>query len=208
MEDAFRDPGLKLIETLRWDGANLVRLDRHLARARASAAALGFAWSEAAVTAALARVTPGAQTRLRLTVGRDGAAEVTETALARSPAHWRLQLATDRLDPADPRLAHKTTDRARYDRARAGLPPDIDEIIFANTRGDVCEGAISTVFFDRGDGLRTPPLSCGCLPGVLRGELLDRGLCQEGRLTIAELPLVRLWVGNSLRGLVPATLAG
>ena len=37
--------------------------------------------------------------------------------------------------------------------------------------GEVCDGTITTVFFDRGKGLRTPPLTCGLLPGVLRADL-------------------------------------
>jgi 4-amino-4-deoxychorismate lyase len=48
--------------------------------------------------------------------------------------------------------------------------------------------------------MRTPPLTCGLLPGVLRAEL---GLPEEV-LMAADLPHVRRWVGNSLRGLIPA----
>ena len=45
-----------------------------------------------------------------------------------------------------------------------------------NERGEVCEGTITSVFVDIGDGaLLTPPLRCGLLPGVLRGEMLDAG---------------------------------
>jgi 4-amino-4-deoxychorismate lyase len=56
------------------------------------------------------------------------------------------------------------------------------------------------VFFDRGQGMRTPPLSCGVLPGVLRAELA----CPEEVLMAEDLPGMRLWVGNALRGLIPA----
>lgn len=50
------------------------------------------------------------------------------------------------------------------------------EAIFANTRGELCEGTGSNVFVGLGGRLRTPPLSSGCLPGVTRAllvELLD-----------------------------------
>jgi 4-amino-4-deoxychorismate lyase len=73
-------------------------------------------------------------------------------------------------------------------------------VIFLNERGEVCEGTITNLFFDRGRGLRTPPLACGLLPGVLRSELG----CPEEVLPAAELPRVRLWLGNALRGLIPA----
>jgi 4-amino-4-deoxychorismate lyase len=109
-------------------------------------------------------------------------------------------MARERLNSADPWLGHKTTRRAVYDAARAALPQGLDEMIFQNERGEVCEGTITTVFFDRGQGMRTPPLACGVLPGVLRADL---GAAEEVLLAV-DLPRVRLWVGNALRGLIPA----
>ena len=48
--------------------------------------------------------------------------------------------------------------------------------------------------------MRTPPTSSGLLPGVLRAELA----VPEEVLLARDLPHVRLWVGNALRGLIPA----
>jgi 4-amino-4-deoxychorismate lyase len=111
-------------------------------------------------------------------------------------------LADARLDSADPWLRHKTTRRALYDRVRATLADAVDEALFLNERDEVCEGTITNLFFDRGQGLRTPPLGCGLLPGVLRTELS----CPEEVLLAKDLGLVQLWVGNALRGLIPARL--
>ena len=72
----------------------------------------------------------------------------------------------------------------------------------------VSTGTITTVFFDAGAGLRTPPLACGLLPGVLREEMLDTGQAREAVLRGEDLGRVRLWVGNSLRGLIPAVWQG
>ena len=94
----------------------------------------------------------------------------------------------------------KSTRRARHDAARAALPAGMDEAIFLNERGEVCEGSITNIFFDRGQGLRTPPLRCGLLPGVLRAELA----CPEEVLLADDLGQVQLWVGNALRGLIRA----
>ena len=59
-----------------------------------------------------------------------------------------------------------------------------DEVILLNERGEVCEGTITNVFADVGDGvLVTPALACGLLPGVLRGELLDEGRASEAVLS-------------------------
>jgi 4-amino-4-deoxychorismate lyase len=108
-----------------------------------------------------------------------------------------------RLASDDPWLRVKSTRRAAYDAARAALPAGLDEVLFLNERGEVCDGTITTVFFDRGAGLRTPPLSCGLLPGVLRAEMS----VPEEVLLARDLPRVRLWVGNALRGLIPAVWA-
>lgn len=206
MESAFCRPDTRLIETFGWDGTAFRRVAAHLARARASAAALGFRWDEAAVDRALARITSPVPLRVRLTVGRAGDVDLTQAALPPNPAYWRLGIAEDRLDPDDPRLRHKTTERALYDGARAALADGIDEAIFLNRRDEVCEGTISNLFFDLGDGLCTPPLSSGCLPGILRAALLASGEAREAVLPAPDLPRARLWMGNSLRGLIPAAL--
>lgn len=207
MEDPLRaaadDPGLRLIETALWDGTACPRIKGHLARLAASAAALGWPCDTDAARAALTGDT-GMPARLRLTLDRGGVLEVTRHPLPPSPAEWRLGLAPARLDSADPWLRHKTTRRAVYDNARSAMPAGLDELLFLNERGEVCDATITTLFFDRGEGMRTPPMSSGLLAGVLRAELLDGGQCHEERLMVEDLPRVRLWVGNALRGLMPA----
>lgn len=196
LRDGGRDPALRLIETLRSD-ADDARLSRHLARMARGAAALGWGFDAAAGRLAL-RAERTAPVRLRLTLDRDGSIAVEAGALPPPAALWRVRVAEQRLRSDDPWLTVKSTRRAAYDAERAALPPGVDEAIFLNERGEVCDGTITTVFFDRGQGLRTPPLSCGLLPGVLREEL---GVPEEVLLS-HDLPQVRLWVGNSLRGLI------
>jgi branched-chain amino acid aminotransferase len=63
------------------------------------------------------------------------------------------------------------------------------EAIFANTRGELCEGTGTNVFVVAGGVLRTPPESAGCLLGVTRALILELA----DRLSIAaeevDLPL-------------------
>jgi branched-chain amino acid aminotransferase len=47
------------------------------------------------------------------------------------------------------------------------------EAIFANTRGDLCEGSGTNVFVVINGQLVTPPLSAGCLAGVSRGLVIE-----------------------------------
>ncbi len=199
-------PGLRLIETLRWDGGFL-REDRHLARMARGALALGWDFPRDRVVAALRDGRGAGAERVRVTLAADGAVEVTAGPFTPVAGPWRVGMADERLASGDPWLGVKTTRRGAYDRARGGLC-GLDEAVLVNERGEVCDGTITTVFFDRGEGLRTPPLSCGLLPGVLREEMLAEGLCAEEVLAAEDLARVRLWVGNSLRGLIAAEWAG
>jgi 4-amino-4-deoxychorismate lyase len=194
---------VRLIETLLWDGAGYPRLPLHLARLAAGAGELGFACDARTVERALRGAVGDAALRVRLTLGAAGDAEVTVAPLPPAKAEWRLGLAAARLASGDPWLRVKSTRRAAYDAARAALPAGLDEVVFLNERGEVCDGTITTVFFDRGAGMRTPPLSCGLLPGVLRAEMA----LPEEVLLAEDLPRVRLWVGNALRGVIPAVWA-
>lgn len=214
VEGALRDrlgASERLIETMRHEpDAGFVRGELHLARLRNSAAALGFIFDAPAIEFALKQAVADAEgaLRIRLTVGHGGDAEVTAQPFAAlaSDTVWTLRLAATRLTSDDPLLAHKTTRRGVYERARAEFSQvEAHEVLLANQRDELCEGTITNLFVDRGDGLfLTPPARCGLLPGVLRGELLAAGRAVESTLTRSDLIATRIFVGNSLRGLIPA----
>ena len=196
------EPGFALIETFGFHpGEGFRRLDAHLARMEASARVFGLPYDEAAARGALVDVAGGAQ-RVRLTLGREGFG-LTSAPLGAAPGRWILGVAEARLDAGDAFLRHKTTRRALYDQARAQLPAGVDELIFLNQRGEICEGTITNVFAEVDGGWRTPPLSSGVLPGVLRAELLASGRVREAVLT-PDMPITRWAVGNSLRGWITA----
>jgi 4-amino-4-deoxychorismate lyase len=199
--------GLRLIETLRREPeAGFLRLPLHLARLGAGAAALGIAFDRSAVERALGAVRGSGPLRVRLTLGLDGGIAVETAPLPAAKPAWVVRLAEARVASSDSWLRLKTTERRLYDAARATLPEGIDELVFLNERGEICEGTITNVFLDLGEGLLTPPVACGLLPGVLRAELLASGACREAVLLPADLERGRLLVGNALRGLIPARL--
>ena len=207
--------GFDLIETLRWEpDVGFIRLDRHLARLSASAAELGFAFDKGTAAAALSEAVRGADApmRMRLLLPADGTAATTAQPFQPLPSEtvWRLKLARATLFSGDRLLRHKTTRREIYAQARAEYSAaEAAEVLLANERGELCEGTITTLFADFGDGiLQTPALDCGLLAGVLRAELLDAGKAREATLTMANLRTAHtLYVGNSLRGLIAARLA-
>lgn len=193
-------PGLCLIETMRLlpDGA-VPRLALHATRMARGAAALGWRFDLSGFKAALAGLDATAGGRVRLTLSTSGFA-VTQGPLPSVGSEWRLGLAAVHLRSDDPWLGVKSSNRAVYDQARSDMATGLDEVLLVNEHGQVCDGSITTLFFDRGQGLRTPPLSCGLLPGVLRAEMA----VAEEIILPQDLARVALWVGNSVRGLIPA----
>ena len=91
-----------------------------------------------------------------------------------------------------------------YARSHGGT-----EAVFANTRGELCEGSATNVFVERDGTLLTPPLSSGCLAGVTRDLVLEWGRAAGVTIEEVTLPLADLAgaehaaVTSSMRGIVP-----
>jgi 4-amino-4-deoxychorismate lyase len=215
VEGAIRDgngAGFELIETMRWEPqGGFLRGDRHLARLRASAKALGFDRDPQDAIARAKDIVAGSDEplRVRLALSRDGTMTVKSEIYEPLPdgVVWRLKLARTRLQSADPLLRHKTSRRDAYAQARSEYTHDqADEVLLANERGEVCEGTITSLFADFGEkALLTPALACGLLAGVLRAQMIDGGAAREAIFSYDELRSARaVFVGNSLRGLIPA----
>ncbi|MBS9721014.1 aminotransferase class IV family protein [Tianweitania sp. BSSL-BM11] len=213
VEGALRhrlNPTDYLIETFRYEpDEGFLRLDRHLERLKRSADMLGFRYDDAAINLVLSELLHDRDPlRVRLTLDREGNLETTTQRffpLAKDTI-WTLHLAATKLPSHDPLLAHKTSRRTLYETARAEFAAhEAQEVLLCNERGELCEGTITNLFVDEGDGrLATPPLDCGLLGGVLRAELLQSGRAVERVLFPHDLQNNRIYVGNSLRGLIAA----
>ena len=57
-----------------------------------------------------------------------------------------------------------------------------DEGLLLGSAGDLCCGAVANLLIRQGGRWLTPPLSSGCLPGVMRGRALELGLAEEAEL--------------------------
>ena len=196
-----------LIETMFFDPVEGVqRLEGHLARMKASAETLGFAFdrhgARNSLQSATFRLRHAARVRMRLAPSGALAVEVSPMPrLAELPVPVAVRPAPMTAD--DFRLAHKTSQRAAYDAAR--LDSGAAEVVFVDEPGFVTEGSWSNIFVERDGQLLTPPLALGLLPGVLRAELIDKGRAVESHLRLADLA-DGFFIGNSLRGLIPARL--
>ena len=71
----------------------------------------------------------------------------------------------------------------------------------------ICEGSFTSIFIEKDGKLFTPPLSAGILAGVLRADLIETGQAQEAEIYESDLLCAdKLYIGNSLRGLIPASI--
>ncbi|WP_424831248.1 aminotransferase class IV family protein [Ruegeria sp.] len=212
MESPLRppvEPDFRLIETLGfWPGQGFVRQDRHLNRMARTAAALGLPMDRNVAREVLMETPADAPMRCRLTMDVAGKFDLTTAPLTENPPIWRLAVSETRLTSDDIWLRHKTTRRALYDTARAAMPKGVDELLFLNERDELCEGSITNLFIETRDGARlTPVLASGLLPGILREEVLEQEEYAEAVLTLNDLKQAQsIFMGNSLRGLIPVEL--
>lgn len=80
----------------------------------------------------------------------------------------------------------------------------LDELIFLNRFGEICEGTTTNIFFARKERIKTPSLKCGLLAGILRNHLLsnyDIEECVINRDDIYEYD--ECFVTNSVLGIMP-----
>lgn len=210
MEGTLRDlapASLVIIETIGYTPKDsFARLGLHMDRAERTCARFGVNFDRGETLFAVGSAVGSVPARVRLTIDLSGVVSVTTTELTQTSDDWVVAMSDVVLQSDDPWLGVKTSQRATYDQARAELPNGLDELIFLNENGHLCEGTITNLFVQRGDVLLTPPLSAGVLPGVLRQEMLENGTAIEADLMPADLDNADVYVGNSLRGLIKARM--
>ena len=199
-----RRPPVTLLETMRWDpGTGIWLLDRHLNRLRSSARYLGITLPEVEIGSLLEGVGGEHPLRVRLLVPEGGRPSIEMAPLvARSPVVG-LAIDTHSVDRSDFLRYHKTTRRAPYEAA-AARHPGADDVVLVNDRGEVAETTIANLAARVGDEWLTPPLDAGCLPGVYREDLIDRGVLRERALSVRDLMEAdEVAVINSVQGWRP-----
>jgi branched-chain amino acid aminotransferase len=180
-----------VFETMKVIDGEAFALRRHLARLRRSAAGLGLTvpQSDDALRAAVDETIAAnrlASGRVRLTVtggvgplGSDRGSDGVSVILAVSPqAPWppsaTVVTVPWRRNEHSAVAGLKTTSYADNVVAlRHAKDHGADEAIFANTSGNLCEGTGTNIFVALDGRLRTPPLSSGCLAGIVRELLVE-----------------------------------
>jgi para-aminobenzoate synthetase/4-amino-4-deoxychorismate lyase len=211
--------GLRLIETLRFEPASreLVDLEAHLERMQASAACFSFAFDRVLILDAIERTLAAraiATSKVRILLSIDGDVEVFVEPLAAlrapSPAKPFVTLSARTVDSTSFFRGHKTTARELYDREyAAGVAAGAYDVLFLNERGELAEASRHNVFIEKGGVWLTPPVSAGALPGIERRRLLEdpRRKSAEATLSMEDVRAAdRIWLSNSVRGLVEVDL--
>ena len=192
-----------LIETMRADGGRVALLDLHLARLSAAARRwqrpLDADALRAEIRAALRDVAGAA--RVRVVLGADGAA-VAVAPLDASRFETAAVFPEPLAEAGTWRCRYKTTARAHYDRAVGWAAyVGVDEPILLNARGEVMEGARTSVWLREGDAWITPPLASGGLGGVARAVWLAEPGARDSVVTPERLAVAdAVWLCNAVRG--------
>jgi para-aminobenzoate synthetase / 4-amino-4-deoxychorismate lyase len=203
------EEGFDLIETMRFDPhGGIAELERHLQRMKKSAELFGYPFDRHAVRNELQAATfrLAAEKKLRLLLSKSGAIAIEARPMPTPPAEpVAVKLAPLPVNGEDFRLRHKSSRRAFYDEARRAS--GAFEVIFEDPDGFLSEGSFSSLFVERDGRLLTPPLARGLLPGILREKLIEEGQAVEAELKAGDLR-DGFYIGNAVRGLIRATLAG
>lgn len=205
LEPAHKD--FTIWETLR-GGPQASDVRAHAQRLSASARAFGWSIDRDHLVERLA--VSGRQTEPQLIRVRADATgvHVRSQALPPTPQPVRVCLASGRVRSADPLLAHKTAWRPVHDAASSeARARGCFDALLRNERGELTEGARTTIFIRIDGTLYTTPLESGVLPGILRSRLVSQGDAVERVLMPEDLARAdAFYVGNSARGLLQAEL--
>lgn len=210
--DVLSLPKPALIETLRWDSdTGYQRQNDHITRLKTAARSYKFPFSARPLKSALDLSVEQKNTPQRVRIIFSGKEEFRVEASDIPPLSPPVRIALSKypLFESVQITGSKISDRRFYDGERARLKAltGVDEVIFVNQDGQLCEGSFTSLFIERQGQLLTPALSCGLLPGILRANMLASGEAVEAILYPEDLAqATTIYVGNSLRGLLPARL--
>jgi len=77
-----------------------------------------------------------------------------------------------------------------------------NDALVTNTSGHIIESCIANIFWVQGGTLYTPPLTEGCVAGVMRRHIMSRHTVTEQPLTTGELMAAdEVWLTNAIRGI-------
>ncbi|MGH2978042.1 MAG: aminotransferase class IV [Solirubrobacterales bacterium] len=185
-----------VFETLRVYRGEPFALAEHLARLAESAAAMAIPppplddIERAAYEVLSANELSDARMRVTVTSGPGppglarGAGPPTVVVVALPMVPWpptsKAVVSRLRRDEQSPLTGVKTTSLAESVIAFAeARKAGVDEALFLNQAGDLCEATTANLFLVRDGTAATPPVASGCLAGITRAHVLELGAVEQ-----------------------------
>ncbi len=225
-----RQPEFHLFETLLWQKeSGYYLLDEHLRRLENAAQFFKFSFDNSVVRSWLMdeqKSFPTNCCRIRLMLEKDGRVRTMAEPINPPPCTSLpvvpekevgsqlpvIDFSPARVNTGAPWSFFKTSRRELYNQEYArALEQGLYEYIFLNEAGEVTEGCITNLVIYSHGRYRTPPVGCGLLPGIMRGQLLaDTGRpVFEEKLTEQDVrDAEAVFVCNSVRGVVRVMVQG
>lgn len=128
---------------------------------------------------------------------------------AYNPEGIKTGLAKGIAMPQDSLSNLKTSSRLRYIIARnQAMLKNWDDALLLNHSGRISESTISNIFWIKNNTIFTPPLSEGCVAGIMRSRILciniPNYIMQECVLTLEILAEAEeVFLTNAVRGIIP-----
>ncbi len=173
-----------LFETIRIQNQQATHLDRHLLRLKKSADYLNISANilsiEEMIAQECSKLDDQKVYRMRVDLSAQGQVSIKVAMInalkASYPLLWAKDILPGHLNTSslDSLLQHKVTRRTIYDQAwTVAEQLGSFDALFINEQGFVTEGGRSNIFIKKEGQWLTPPISAGCLPGVMRQIVID-----------------------------------
>ena len=199
--------GSGIFETILLDEGRPLLFSKHMERAEKSGGELSIEIpSRASILKAIKELSPPSLARLRLSFGRNFSLAMFPYELSLEPLRVGL-----RENQAKSGFGgHKKFPYwENFDLLRTANLEGFDEVLLADSRGVLGEGAMNNFLFKIGGVWVTPKLSSGVLPGVVRAVALEKGIATEKELKVEDLQAVDAMLAlSSLRICTPVSLLG
>jgi len=187
-----------LLETIRVRQGRMPWLGRHLARLRASLAALGEPEPPGDLPDLLRLAAGSADRVVRLELGGPGQVEISTREVNRDPA-ISVVVSQEFHRP----YPHKTTARGQFERALAAARHvSAADAVLVTANGFIAEGTAWNLFWWDDGTLCTPAVALGILPGVGRQRVLELADVTEQQVPPAAIAGRSLFLVNAVRGIV------
>jgi len=188
-------------------------LEEHLDRLEKSQKYFLRRFDRKKINSTLLKVSPKfpSVARVKISLSSDGTPDVEFREIVKNG--WRAKkinalFSKIRTSSKNIFLYHKTSERKLYDEElKKAQTVGYDEVIFANEKGEITEGAITNIFAKINGGWITPPVGCGLLPGIWRSKMIAKLSAKEQVIGIEEfMSCEKIMIGNSVRDFVFAKI--